>query len=452
MPKFDYDLFVVGAGSGGVRAARTSAAYGARVAIAEDRFLGGTCVNAGCIPKKLFFYAAHFADDFNTAEGYGWNIDKPGFNWQTLINNKNNEIERLNRVYQKILDDAGVITIRGRATLSGPHSVRINDEVLSAEKILIATGGWPDIPEVAGREYAISSNEAFHLKALPEKIIVVGGGYIAVEFAGIFHGLGVDTSLLYRGPLFLRGFDPELREFLAAEMKRHGVNVQFNANIANIQKNRQALTATLEDGTTMEAGRIMYATGRKPNTAGLGLEDAGVALDDNGAIKVDRNYRTNIASVYAIGDVTNRINLTPVALAEGMILANALFNNGRDTVDYSNVPTCIFSQPNLASVGLTEEQARAQQLDIAVYKSIFTPMKSSLSNHGEKVFIKLIVAKDGDRVIGAHMIGPEAGEIIQGISIAIKAGATKAAFDATIGVHPTIAEEFVSLRQAVDDE
>jgi len=452
MPKFDYDLFVVGAGSGGVRAARMSAAYGARVAIAEDRFLGGTCVNAGCIPKKLFVYAARFADDFNTAEAYGWNIDKPGFNWQTLINNKNNEIERLNRVYQKILDDAGVTTIRGRATLSDPHSVRVNDQVLTAEKILIATGGRPSIPDLAGGEYAISSNEAFHLRALPEKIIVVGGGYIAVEFAGIFHGLGVATSLLYRGPLFLRGFDPEPREFLAAAMKRHGVNVQFNASIASIRKNRRTLTATLEDGTTMEAGRIMYATGRKPNTASQGLENAGVGLDDNGAIKVDRNYRTNSASVYAIGDVTNRINLTPVERAEGMSLANALFNNGRDTVDYSNVPTCIFSQPNLASVGLTEEQARAQYADIAVYKSIFTPMKSSLSNRDEKVFIKLIVDKHSDRVIGAHMVGSEAGEIIQGISIAIKAGATKAVFDATIGVHPTIAEEFVTLRRAVDDE
>ncbi len=451
MDKFDYDLFVIGAGSGGVRVARMAAACGASVAIAEDRYLGGTCVNAGCIPKKLFFYASQFADDFEIAKGFGWDVGHPGFSWQTLIANKNDEIKRLNAVYQRILDEAGTLIIRGRASLAGAHSIVINGKTVTAERIIIATGGRPNIPDIPGREYIISSDEAFHLEALPERIILVGGGYIAVEFAGIFHGLGVETSLLYRGELFLRGFDRDLREFLAGEMRKKGIDIRFNADIGRIERGNGILIAALEDGEKMEAGQIMYATGRKPNTGDQGLEDIGVEMDAKGAVKVNQDYQTSIPSVYAIGDVTDRVNLTPVALAEGMSLAKTLFGNERNAVDYSDIPTCVFSQPNLATVGLTEEQARARYEGVDVYKSVFTPMRVSLSDSDEKAFVKLVVDRESDRVVGAHMAGPDAGEIIQGVGIAIKAGATKAVFDATIGIHPTVAEEFVSMRERYGD-
>jgi len=450
MDKFDYDLFVIGAGSGGVRAARMSSSFGARVAITEDRYLGGTCVNVGCVPKKLLVYASHFSEDFENARGFGWKVDATEFNWQQLIKNKNTEIERLNGVYAKILDSNGVERIEGYGTLADEHTVTVESKNYSAERILIATGGWPSIPDIPGKEHVISSNEVFFLEKLPEKIIIVGGGYIAVEFAGIFNGLGVDTTLLYRGPLFLRGFDQDVREFLAKEMQKKGIKLKFETNIDSIEKIDNQLLATLTDGSTLAGDQILYATGRKPNTAGMGIDSLGIKLDKNAAIVVNEQYQTNIPSIYAVGDVTNRVNLTPVALAEGMFLARRLYNNETSPVDYENIPTCVFSQPNIGTVGLTEEEARDSYDQIDVYKSSFTPMKHTLSGADEKTLMKLIVDKQSDLIIGVHMVGPEAGEIIQGIGIAMKAGASKTDFDKTIGIHPTTAEEFVTMREPVD--
>lgn len=447
MADYQYDLFVIGAGSGGVRAARVAADLGARVAIAEERELGGTCVNAGCVPKKLFVYAARCAEDFRIAAGYGWRPGRPGFAWPTLLANKNREIGRLNEVYRKLLEQAGVAILSGRAGLIDAHTVSVNAEPVTAERILIATGGRPHLPDIPGRRHIISSDEAFFLNELPKTIIIVGGGYIAVEFAGIFNGLGVATTLMYRGPLFLRGFDHELREQLAAEMRRKGITLRFETLVRQIDRDGDRLTATLADGQRQGAGRIMYATGRKPNTAGLGLDKAGVRLDADNAIIVNERYQTSIPSIYALGDVTNRVNLTPVALAEGMALARHLYAGAPLTLGYDNIPTCVFSQPPLAAVGLTEAEARREYAAIAVYKSCFKPMRLALSDSPEKTLLKLIVDRASDRVIGAHMLGPEAGEIIQGIAIAIKAGATKQDFDATIGIHPTTAEEFVTLRE-----
>jgi len=446
MSKYQYDLFVIGAGSGGVRAARMSAGLGAHVVIAEDRYLGGTCVNVGCVPKKLFVYASHFTEDFENAKSFGWDINNTDFNWSTLIKNKNTEIKRLNGIYKKILDDSGAETIHGRAKIVDEHTVEVEGQHITTERILVATGGWPSIPDIQGKEHIISSNEAFFLESLPEKIIIVGGGYIAVEFAGIFHGLGVDTTLLYRGSLFLRGFDQDVRQVLADEMQKKGINIKFNSNISEIEKTDNQLIATLEDSEQLEAGQIMYATGRKPMTDDIGLETVGIELDEKNAIKVNEQYQTNIPSIYAIGDVTNRVNLTPVALAEGMVLAKRLFGNEDKDVDYADIPTCVFSQPNIGTVGLTEEQARDKYDDIELFKSSFKPMKLSLSDSDEKTFMKLIVDKSSDRVVGVHMLGPDAGEIIQGIGIALKAGATKKVFDSTIGIHPTAAEEFVTMR------
>ena len=447
MSEYDYDLFVIGAGSGGVRAARMAGGFGAKVAIAEERYLGGTCVNVGCIPKKLFVYAAHFAEDFHDAAGYGWQVSEASFDWNTLLNNKNNEIKRLNGIYENLLKRNNVVLYDGRAVLTGPNTVRINGEDISAGRILVATGGWPHIPEMPGREHVISSNEAFFLEALPASIVIVGGGYIAVEFAGIFHGLGVDTTLIYRGDLFLRGFDGECREFLAAQMRDKGIRLLFNTRIESIDKQDNRYRVNSPDTDTLTTDLIMYATGRRPNTANLGLEAAGVGLNEKGAIMVDAEYRSSTPSIYAIGDVTDRFNLTPVATAEGTALANNLFNNQSRRVDYRDVPTCIFSQPNLGTVGLTEEQARQEYANVDIYKSRFTSLKHTLAGNSEKTLMKMIVDKDSDKVLGVHMVGADAGEIIQGIGIALKAGATKSVFDATIGIHPTAAEEFVTMRE-----
>ncbi len=450
MDKFDYDLFVIGAGSGGVRAARMSSSFGARVAITEDRYLGGTCVNVGCVPKKLLVYASHFSEDFENARGFGWKLGTSDFNWQQLIKNKNTEIERLNGVYENILSSAGVELIEGHGSLVDEHTVAVDGKNYSAERILLATGGWPSIPDIPGKEHVISSNEVFFLETLPEKILICGGGYIAVEFAGIFNGLGVDTTLLYRGPLFLRGFDEDVRNFLAEEMQKKGIKLKFETNIDSIEKTDNQLQATLTDGTTRTADQILYATGRKPKTEGIGIESLGIKLDKAAAIVVNDEYQTNIPSIYAVGDVTNRVNLTPVALAEGMFLARRLYNNETAPVDYENIPTCVFSQPNIGTVGLTEEEARDKYDQLEIYKSSFTPMKHTLTGADEKTFMKLIVDKTTNRVIGVHMVGPEAGEIMQGIGIALKAGASKADFDKTIGIHPTTAEEFVTMREPVD--
>lgn len=447
MAEHDFDLFVVGAGSAGVRAARMAGGFGARVAIAEDRYLGGTCVNVGCIPKKLLVYASHFSEDFEDAGGFGWTVGKSTFAWKSLIQRKDVEIERLHRVYAELLAAAGVTTIKGHAGLADPHTVVVDDKPYQAERIVVATGSWPVVPEFPGSEYVITSNDAFFLDELPQRVLIVGGGYIAVEFAGIFAALGSATTLIYRGPLFLRGLDHDIREFLAAEMTKKNVELVFNTTIEAVEKVRGQLKAHLSDGSQREAERIFYATGRTPNVKGLGLEALGAKLDARGAVIVDEDFRSSVPSIYAIGDVINRVKLTPVALAEGMMLAKTLYGGSRGPLNYTDIPTCIFSQPNVGTVGLTEEQAREQCGACKVYKSTFTPLKHTLSGRNEKTLIKLIVEQDSDRVVGAHMVGPDAGEIIQGIAIALKAGATKATFDATIGIHPTMAEEFVTMRE-----
>ncbi|WP_070887338.1 glutathione-disulfide reductase [Pseudomonas sp. D1-3] len=449
---YDFDLFVIGAGSGGVRAARFSAGYGARVAVAESRYLGGTCVNVGCVPKKLLVYGAQFADEFEHAEGFGWTPGQASFSWPTLIANKNREIERLNGVYRKLLVGSGVTLLEGHARLLDEHRVEVGGKTYSAERILIATGGWPHIPEIPGHEHAINSNQAFFLEALPKRILVVGGGYIAVEFASIFNGLGAETSLLYRGELFLRGFDNSLRTHLHEELGKRGLDVQFNTDIARIDKQADgSLKATLKDGRTLEADCIFYATGRRPMLDNLGLENTSVSLDDKGYIKVDGEYQTSAPSILAIGDVIGRVQLTPVALAEGMAVARRLFKPDEyRKVDYRMIPTAVFSLPNIGTVGLSEEQARDAGHEVKIFESRFRPMKLTLTESDERTLMKLVVDANTDRVLGCHMVGPDAGEIVQGLAIALKAGATKQVFDETIGVHPSAAEEFVTLRTPVN--
>ncbi|MBU1331288.1 MAG: glutathione-disulfide reductase [Gammaproteobacteria bacterium] len=448
---YDFDLFVIGAGSGGVRAARFAAGYGARVAVAESRYLGGTCVNVGCVPKKLLVYGAHYAEDFEQARGFGWSAEAPQFDWTTLIANKDREINRLNGIYRNLLVGSGVTLLEGHARMLDGHRVEVDGKVYSAKHILLATGGWPHIPDLPGKEHAISSNEAFYLKQLPKRVLVVGGGYIAVEFASIFHGLGAETSLLYRGDLFLRGFDGAVRKHLQAELSKRGMDLLFNADIQRIDKQPDgSLQATLEDGRTLTADCIFYATGRKPMLDNLGLENAGVALDERGYIEVDEQYQTSTASVLAIGDVIGRVQLTPVALAEGMAVARRLFKPEEyRPVDYHLIPTAVFSLPNIGTVGLSEEQAREAGHRLSIFESRFRPMKLTMTDSDERTLMKLVVDADTDRVLGCHMVGPDAGEIIQGLAVALKAGATKRIFDETMGVHPTAAEEFVTLRTPV---
>ncbi len=449
MASYDLDLFVIGAGSGGTRAARIAASHGARVAVAEERYLGGTCVNVGCVPKKLFVYAAHFAEDFEDAAGFGWQVGDRRHDWPRLIAAKNAEIERLNGVYRRLLVGAGATVIEGRAHLEDAHTVVVGDERYTAERILVATGGWPTVPEFPGNDLVITSNEAFFLEELPKRIVVAGGGYVSVEFAGIFNALGVEVIQLYRGPLFLRGFDDDLREALAEEMIKKGVDIRFNVVIDCMERNADgSFVVDLSDRSTIETDLVMFATGRHPNSRGFGLEALGVALDDNGFIEVDAGWRTSVPHIYAIGDCTNTIKLTPVAIKEGHILADALFGPVGRKMDYDAVPSAVFSQPSIGTVGLTEAQARERYPEIDIYKSSFRPMKHTLSGRDERTLMKLVVDRKTDRVVGAHMLGPEAGEIIQGIAVAIKAGASKADFDATVGIHPTSAEEFVTMRSA----
>ncbi|HBB99857.1 MAG TPA: glutathione-disulfide reductase [Pseudomonas sp.] len=445
---YDFDLFVIGAGSGGVRAARFAAGFGAKVAVAESRYLGGTCVNVGCVPKKLLVYGAHYAEDIGQAQGYGWTIDGATFDWKTLIANKDREIQRLNGIYRSILVDSGVTLLQAHARLVDAHTVEVEGKQYTAEHILIATGGWPHVPAIPGREHAITSNEAFYLESLPRRVLVVGGGYIAVEFASIFHGCGADTKLLYRGELFLRGFDGSLRDHLKDEMIKKGVDLQFNADIVHIDKQADgSLLATLEDGRMLEADCIFYATGRRPMLDNLGLEKAGVALDARGFIAVDDEYRTSVSSILAIGDVIGRVQLTPVALAEGMAVARRLFKPEQyRKVDYTTIPTAVFSLPNMATVGLTEEEAREQGYNVTIFESRFRPMKLTMTDSLERSLMKLVVDAETDRVLGCHMAGPDAGEIMQGLGVALKAGATKQVFDDTLGIHPTAAEEFVTMR------
>lgn len=452
MASRDFDLFVIGAGSGGVRAARFSADRGARVAVAEDRYLGGTCVNVGCVPKKLFVYAAHFRDEMEDAtRGYGWKVDGVSFDWPTLRDNKTREIERLNGIYDGLLGGAGVKHVEGRATILDAHTVEVEGTRYSAENILVATGGWPSVPNFPGSDLAITSNEVFYLDELPKKVLIVGGGYIAVEFACIFHGLGVDVTQLYRGPLFLRGFDEDVRSHLAEQVLAKGIDLRFNENVTAIEKVGSGFRATLTDGSQLEADQILYATGRHPNSGDLGLEKAGVELATDGAIRVDDFSRTNVPSIWAIGDVTNRINLTPVAIHEGVCLSETLFGGKPTSPVHENVPAAVFSQPPVGTVGLTEEQARKRFSEIDVYRSSFRALRHTLTDGAERTLMKLIVDHESDRVVGLHMVGPEAGEIVQGFAVAIKAGARKSDFDATLGIHPTSAEEFVTMRTPVEN-
>jgi glutathione reductase (NADPH) len=447
---YDFDLFSIGAGSGGVRASRISAGYGARVAIAEERYLGGTCVNVGCIPKKLLVYASAFSEDFEDAAAYGWDVGPRTHDWSRLIAHKDQEIERLNGIYAQLLDNAGVERIEGRARIVDSHTVEVAGRQVSAENILIAVGGWPSLPEIPGIEHAISSNEVFHLAQLPQRVLIVGGGYIAVEFAGVFHGLGSKVTQLYRGPLFLRGFDRDVREALAVEMRGRGIDLRFDANPERIEKQADGtLSAFLAGGVRVDADVILYATGRRPLTKDLGLENVPVEMRADGSIVVDEFSRTSVPSLWAIGDVTDRINLTPVAIHEGMCLAATLFDDRPTKPVHDDVPSAVFSQPEIGSVGLTEEEAREVYREIDVYRSSFRELRHTLTGKETKTLMKLLVDRESQRVVGAHMLGAHAGEIIQGIAIAVKCGATKAQVDATIGIHPTAAEEFVTMREPV---
>ena len=441
---FDFDLFTIGGGSGGVRASRFAANLGARVAIAESGRFGGTCVNVGCIPKKLFSYAAHVREDLKDAADFGWNIAEPSFDWPRLLANKDREIDRLNGVYERALVNAGVSIFHGKAFVRGKNEIEINGKTLTAKHILVATGSWPQKPDIPGAELAITSNEAFHLDKLPERALVVGGGYIAVEFASIFNGLGVQTTLAYRGAQLLRGFDADLGVRLAEEMKRKGVSVLLKKNPSKIEK---GLKVTFEGSPSEAFDLVMFATGRVPNSGGIGLEAASVKLTADGAVVVDNYSKSSVDSIHAIGDITNRLNLTPVATAEGMALAKTLFGGTPTPVDHENVPTAVFSHPNIGTVGLSEEKARARYGKVDIYKSNFRSLKHTMGKSEEKIFMKLVVDTATQHVVGAHMMGPDAGEVIQGIAIAVKLGATKAQFDATIGIHPTAAEEFVTMRE-----
>lgn len=445
--KFDFDLFVIGAGSGGVRAARMAAQTGARVAAAEGAPLGGTCVNLGCIPKKLYSYAAHYAEAFDESHGYGWEGEKPVLNWETLKRQRATEISRLNGVYENLFKGAGVELIRGWATLQDPHTVKLdNGQTYTARHILIATGGTPTVPDVPGKEYVITSNDIFDLPEFPQRLLVVGGGYIACEFASIFNGLGARVIQLYRSEQILRGFDREVRDFVADEMRKSGVDVRVNANIASIEKTAEGLKATLEDGSVLVADQILYATGRVPNINGLGFEALSGETGKKGAIKVNARYQTSIPSIYALGDVTDRIQLTPVALGEAMVLVDDLFGDAQKKMSYEYIPTAVFTHPNIGTVGYSEEDAKEKFGDIRVFRSEFRPLKHTLSGSTARVFMKLIVEVATDKVVGMHMVGDDAGEIIQGFAVAVKAGVTKAGFDSTIGIHPTAAEEFVTMR------
>ena len=445
---YDYDLFVIGAGSGGVRAARTAAAQGAKVGVCEDNRIGGTCVLRGCIPKKLLVYAAHYSHDFSDAQAYGWSKVSPDHNWGTLIDNKNSETDRLNGIYKNLLRECDVYEERGR--IVDPHTIAVGSNVFTAKTILIATGGWPFVPDIPGKEFAITSNEALDLEWRPPRIIIVGGGYIAVEFAGIFAGLGSKTSLVVRSKL-LRGFDDDLGRELDDAMQRDGVDIVYGCNIVSIEKTAAGLVAHMDNGEKLEADSIMYATGRNPNTTGIGLEEAGVELGGGGEILVDEYSKTNVDSIYAIGDVTDRMQLTPVALHEAMCFVSTVVLGKPTKPGYDNIATAVFSTPPIGTVGLTEAQAREQFGKIDVYKSRFRPLKHTLTKRDHFSFMKLLVEPESDRVIGAHMIGDDSAEIVQGLAIALKCGATKAQFDMTIGIHPTAAEEFVTMRTKEPD-
>lgn len=448
---YDFDLFVIGAGSGGVRASRFAAGFGAKVAVAESRYLGGTCVNVGCVPKKLMSYAAHYSEDIELSRSFGWDAAAAGFDWASLIANKDREIGRLNGIYGRLLENSGVTLLNGHARIVAPHQVEVDGKVYSAQHILLATGGWPVLPDIPGKEYITDSNQVFYLKQQPKRVLVVGGGYIALEFASIFNGLGSETHLSYRGELFLRGFDQEVREHVRDSMLGKGVQIHFNSDVQSIEKSGkdETLKVTYQDGSVLEVDCVFYAIGRRPMLDNLGLENVNVELDAKGLVKVNELYETSEPGILAVGDLIAGPQLTPVALAEGMAVARRLFKPDEyKPVSYDHIATAVFTLPNIATVGLSEEQAKAAGHDVSVFTSSFRPMKLSFSEQQERIFMKLVVDKQSDKVLGCHMVGPDAGELIQGLAVALKAGATKAIFDDTIGIHPTAAEEFVTMRTA----
>jgi glutathione reductase (NADPH) len=448
MPRYDYDLLTIGAGSGGVAGTRRAGAYGARTAICEEWRIGGTCVLRGCVPKKLLVYGVQFADAFADAAGFGWTVPPASFDWPSLIAAKDREIGRLSQIYVNMLNNSGVEMIDGRGVVVDPHTIEIAGRTYTAERILVAVGGHPTVPAIPGIEHVISSNEALDLPALPRRIVIVGGGYIAVEFAGIFAGFGCEVVQIIRREELLYGFDDDLRVALAVEMRNRGIEIHTRTQVARIEQaaagGYSVFTAI---GQEISADIVMYATGRKPNTRGLGLAEAGVKLDDNGAVVVDEWQRSTVPSIYAVGDVTDRINLTPVAIAESRAIAETLFNNNPVKMDHADVPSAVFSQPPIGTVGLSEEQARRKYGEVDIYCARFKPMKNTLAGRDERTFVKLVVEPRSDRVLGCHMLGTDAPEIVQGLAIAIKCGATKQQFDQTVGIHPSAAEEFVTLRE-----
>lgn len=449
MSEFEFDLLTIGAGSGGVRASRMAATHGAKVAVVEAYRVGGTCVIRGCVPKKIMVYASRYAEDFEDAGGFGWQVGPRDFSWGKLIANKDREIARLEGLYRKNLGGAGVTLIEDRAVVAGPNRVRLvkSGQELSARHILVATGGHPFVPpDIEGRELAITSNEAFHLAARPSRVMVVGGGYIAIEFAGIFNGLGSKTVLVHHGADVLRGFDPEIRARMRAEMQKRGIEVVLNAAVVSIKAEGGARRVTLSDGAVHVVDEVMFATGRRPCTQDLGLEACGVKLDSAGAVVVDSFGQSSVQGIHAVGDVTNRVNLTPVAIREGAALAETLFNNNPTTVDHADIPTAVFGTPEIGVVGLPEDAARAEGHAVDIYKTAFRPMRATMSGRDTQVFMKLVVDADSQRVLGCHILGEAAAEMIQCVAIAVKMRATKRDFDATVALHPSAAEELVLLK------
>lgn len=449
MSEFEFDLLTIGAGSGGVRASRMAATLGAKVAVVEAYRVGGTCVIRGCVPKKIMVYASRYAEDFEDAGGFGWQVGPRDFSWGKLIANKDREIARLEGLYRKNLGGAGVTLIEDRAVVAGPNRVRLvkSGQELSARHILVATGGHPFVPpDIEGRELAITSNEAFHLAARPSRVMVVGGGYIAIEFAGIFNGLGSKTVLVHHGADVLRGFDPEIRARMRAEMQKRGIEVVLNAAVVSIKAEGGARRVTLSDGAVHVVDEVMFATGRRPCTQDLGLEACGVKLDSAGAVVVDSFGQSSVQGIHAVGDVTNRVNLTPVAIREGAALAETLFNNNPTTVDHADIPTAVFGTPEIGVVGLPEDAARAEGHAVDIYKTAFRPMRATMSGRDTQVFMKLVVDADSQRVLGCHILGEAAAEMIQCVAIAVKMRATKRDFDATVALHPSAAEELVLLK------
>jgi glutathione reductase (NADPH) len=449
MSKFDYDLITIGAGSGGVRASRLAAGYGARVAVIEESRVGGTCVMRGCVPKKLLVYGAHYAESIEDAVGFGWSIENASHDWGRLVSAKDKELDRLESVYNKLLENSGVELIRGRGCVMGPNTVEVDGRSYTADRILIGVGGWPHIPDFPGAEHVITSNEALDLKKLPDRIVIVGAGYIGLEFAGIFNALGSEVHVFVRANTLLRGFDIDIRSGIAERMQKKGIIIHYNTNVQSIKKSSEnILGVKTHNGVDHKADCVMFASGRTPNTQGLGLLECGVNLRENGSVIVDKKNQSSVPTIYAVGDVTDRINLTPVAINEGRVFAETFYNNNPITLDYQNIASAVFTQPAIGVVGLTEEEAKGLG-KIRVYKSEFRAMKHTLSGRDERTLMKLIVEDSSDKVLGCHMIGEDAPEIIQGLAVAIKCGATKAQFDQTIGIHPTTAEEFVTMRTPI---